>query len=165
MPTPRPFLLLPPLHFPLALGLLLHLEPSDLPKRYASTQRAGAGGAVDVKHKAREATPQEAAAAEAEAEAEASAAAAAHAAAAAESRRRQEAEQAAAVKAAEEAKAKEEAQRRAWIMQYAEAGSSSEEEEEEVESDAQVRPGEAHGRVAGWHSAGCRCAERTDIGA
>jgi hypothetical protein len=95
--------------------LLLHLQPAELPRRYASQARSGAGGAVDVKHVAREAPAEErqtAAAAGAAAEQER---------AALEQRRAAEAQRAAeAERAAEEQRAREEQQRRAWILQYME---------------------------------------------
>ena len=92
--------------------LLLHLEASELPKRYAAQGRA-AGGNVDVKHKAREAP--------AEVQEDAAAAAAAAALAQQERQQRQAAEAqraAQAQRAEEEQRAAEEVKRRAWILQY-----------------------------------------------
>lgn len=98
--------------------LLLHLEASQLPKRYAAQGRAGAGGAVDVKHRAREAAPADAAATEQQQAAEAAAAEAARRAAE-EARRAEERRAAEEAKRAEAQRAKEEEQRRSWILQYA----------------------------------------------
>lgn len=100
--------------------LLLHLDSSELPRRYAVSWRLSPSGTVDVKNKAREVTPAEAAA-----EAAAAAAVAAEQAGMAQvelqRRREQDAAQAAeAQRAAEEARAKEEEQRREWIKQYME---------------------------------------------
>lgn len=92
--------------------LLLHLEASELPKRYAAQGRA-AGGNVDVKHKARKAP--------AEVQEDAAAAAAAAALAQQERQQRQAAEAqraAQAQRAEEEQRAAEEVKRRAWILQY-----------------------------------------------
>ncbi|KAI3433652.1 hypothetical protein D9Q98_003461 [Chlorella vulgaris] len=120
--------------------LLLHLDSSELPRRYAVSWRLSPSGTVDVKNKAREVTPAEAAA-----EAAAAAAVAAEQAAMAQvelqRRREQDAAQAAeAQRAAEEARAKEEEQRREWIKQYMEEGSGSEAGSDgsqvEAESDA-----------------------------
>lgn len=130
--------------------LLLHLEPGELPRRYADQSRARAGGPVDVKHVAREPAASERAAAEAEATAAAEAAARAQAELAARQAAEAEA-RAAEAAAAEAARAAEEQARRAWILQYSQQdsddGSGSEAGSSQV--DGEVR------RPAGVGAAGC----------
>lgn len=122
--------------------LLLHLDASDLPRHYATQGgRAGAGGSVDVRHKARELPPEQAAAV-AQAAAAQAAEDAARAEAELEERRAADAARQAAEAAAAEAKAAaEEQQRRAWIMQYAQwsdDGSVSEAGSSEVEGEVRA---------------------------
>lgn len=130
--------------------LLLHLEPAELPRRYADQSRVGAGGAVDVKNVAREPTPAEREATEAEAAVAAEAAARAQA----ELQARQAAEaeaRAAEAAAAEAARAAEEEKRRAWILQYSQQDSDD-------ASGSEAGGSEVEGEVRARLAAARRCA-------
>ena len=118
--------------------LLLHLEASELPKRYAAQGRA-AGGSVDVKHKAREAPP-----AGVQEDAAAAAAAAARAQQELLQRRAEEAQRAAEAQGAEEERrAEEEVKRRAWILQYMQDDDDEEEGSHAGSSDVEQEVGGA----------------------